>query len=476
MLKSWNRPRAGSALAAAGLAAALLVGGIEPSSAGLFSWMKGPQGNQNNQNTESYQGGQGDSGSGNASNGGGLFGGGLFGGGNRQPQQPGSRAFHGDELPPVEGNAATQAWITNPALGTPTLSSGNLAPTKAAIQRYQAIVAQGGWPMVPATVMKPGSNGQAVAALQRRLEVSGDLVGRSVEGEYDAAVVAAVKKFQERHGLPPTGVVDNRATIDALNVPASIRLAQLQTSLKRLQSLAPSAPSRYVVVNIPAAQVEAVEAGQVAQRHAAVVGKPERPSPELSSKIQEVNFNPYWYVPKSIIYKDLVPKAREFTRRGQDFLAAYRMQAFDAAGNPIDGRAIDWNGTEVYNYQFRQLPWSENSLGYIKINFPNKDAVYMHDTPLKSLFARSVRFDSSGCVRVHNVDTLAEWILRDTPGWDISRIRGLKQTAEQVDAKLSKPVQVYFAYISAWGLPDGSIQFRPDIYNLDGGATTASAY
>ncbi len=474
MLNLQNRLRGGGVLVAAGLAAALLIGTIEPSNAGLFSWMKGGQGVPGGGNSDdSYNGN-----SGNGNSGGGLFGGqgGLFGGGQRQPQQPGSRAFHGDELPPEEGNAATQAWITNPALGTPTLSSANIPATKAAIQHYQGIVAQGGWPMVPATVMKPGSTGQAIATLQRRLEISGDLVGRSVPGEYDAAVVAAVKKFQTRHGLPPTGVVDNRATIDALNIPAVVRLAQLQSSLKRLQSLASAAPSRYVVVNIPAAQVEAVESGQVAQRHAAVVGKPERPSPELSSKIQEINFNPYWYVPKSIIYKDLVPKAREFTRRGQDFLAAYHMQAFNAAGNPIDGRQINWNGTEVYNYQFRQLPWTENSLGYIKINFPNKDAVYMHDTPLKSLFGRAERFDSSGCVRVHNVDILAAWILRDTPGWDINRIQSMKQTGEQVDVKLSKPIPVYFAYISAWGLPDGSVQFRPDIYNQDGGATTASAY
>ncbi|HEV7463787.1 MAG TPA: L,D-transpeptidase family protein [Methyloceanibacter sp.] len=446
--------RGGAFLAAAGFAAALLIISFEPASAGLFSWMKGPQGNQG-----------GDSGS---SGGPGLFGGnggGLFGGGQRGPQQPGSQAFHGDELPPEEGNAATQAWIVNPELGWPTLSAANIPPTKAAIVQYQSIVAQGGWPTV----------GSDVVVLHRRLEISGDLVGRSIPDEYDAALTEAVKKFQRRHALPPTGAMD-AVTIKAMNVPAVVRLGQLQAGLKQLQHLAPTAPARYVVVNIPAAQVEAVESGQVAQRHAAVVGKPARPSPELTSKIQEINFNPYWYVPKSIIYKDLVPKAREFTRRGQDFLSAYHMQAFDAAGNPIDSRQIDWNGTEVYNYQFRQLPWSENSLGYIKINFPNKDAVYMHDTPLKSLFGRAERFDSSGCVRVHNVDTLAAWILRDTPGWDINRIQAMKQTGEQIDAKLSKPLPVYFTYISAWGLPDGSVQFRPDIYNQDGGDTTASAY
>ena len=99
------------------------------------------------------------------------------------------------------------------ALGMPTLSGGNIAATKAAIQRYQAIVAQGGWPTVPATAMKPGQRGQEIATLQRRLEISGDLVGNSMEGEYDAAVVAAVKKFQTRHGLPATGVIDSKAMI-----------------------------------------------------------------------------------------------------------------------------------------------------------------------------------------------------------------------------------------------------------------------
>ena len=157
-------------------------------------------------------------------------------------------------------------------------------------------------------------------------------------------------------------------------------------------------------------------------------------------------------------------------------LAAYHMQAFDAAGNPLDPRQINWNSPEVYNYNFRQLPQSENSLGFVKINFPNKDSVYMHDTPLKKLFGQNVRFESSGCVRVYNVEQVVEWILRDTPGWSYERIVSMKHTGEQVDVKLSKPVPVYLAYISAWGTPDGQVNFRPDIYGLDGASTTASAY
>ncbi len=463
MLNFRSLLQSGAILVTAGLAVLLLMTSVEPSSAGLFSWMKGPQGGQ----------GGGDDGYAGP----GLFGGGLFGGGKpRGPEQPGSQAFHGDELPPEEFDAATQAWILNPALGTPTLAKANIAATQAAIAKYRAIVANGGWPMVPAKVMRPGSTGPEIVTLHRRLEISGDLVGMSVPEEYDAAVVAAVKKFQARHGLPPTGVIDTRAMIEALNVPATVRLAQLEANLKRLQTLSAAAAPRYVMVNIPAAQVEAVDAGQVVQRHAAVVGKPERPTPELSSKIQEINFNPFWYVPKSIIYKDLVPKAQEFARRNQDMLAAYHMQAFDAAGNPIASNQINWFGPEVYNYQFRQLPWDQNSLGFVKINFPNKDSVYMHDTPLKSLFGRSVRFESSGCVRVNGIETLVDWLLRDTGGWNMQRIMAVKQSGEQIDVKLVKPIPVYFTYISAWATPDGTVQFRPDIYNLDsgGGGETAS--
>jgi murein L,D-transpeptidase YcbB/YkuD len=462
MLK-WQGSKGGAILAATGAVVALFATDVVPAEAGPFSWLTGK--NQPPQQQQQQQPG---------ANPGFL----PFFGGNRGNQrwQSGpdpTTAPRASELPRDDPEALL---ITNPALGSPTLASRNIEATRAAIGQYQGIVAQGGWPTVPARVMRPGQRGQDIGILQRRLEITGDLVGQSIPGEYDAAVVVAVKKFQARHGIAATGVVDTKAVIEALNTPAYVRLAQLQTSLKRLQSLAPNAAGRYVVVNIPAAQVEAVAGGEVVSRHVAVVGKQERPTPEISSKIHEINFNPYWYVPRTIIHKDLIPKGREFARRGQDMLASYRMQAFDAAGNPLDPRQIDWNGAEVYNYQFRQLPWGENSLGFVKINFPNKDSVYIHDTPLKGLFGTNARFQSSGCVRVHNVETLVAWILRDTPGWSYQRIVSMKQTGEQVDVKLTKPVPVYLAYISAWGTPDGQVNFRPDIYGLDGASTTASAY
>lgn len=467
---SWQVKRSGAVLAttwlgAAGLAAVLLLTSAAPTSAGPFSWLTGK--NQQQQQQQQQQPPSGGGGPGFFP----FFGGRGNQGGRGQPDV--TATPRADELPVNDPEAY---MITNPPLGTPTLSARNIAATQAAIERHQIIVAQGGWPMVPAKAMRPGQRGPEIEILHRRLEISGDLVGTSIPNEYTQTLMGAVKKFQTRHGLPATGVIDSKAMIEALNVPASIRLAQLQASLKRLQSLAPATAGRYVVVNVPAAQVEGVEGGEVVSRHAAVVGKPERPTPEISSKIVEINFNPYWYVPRTIIHKDLIPKGRAFAARGQDMLAAYRMQAFDAAGNPLDPHQINWNGPEVYNYNFRQLPWGENSLGFVKINFPNKDSVYMHDTPLKSLFGKQVRFESSGCVRVHNVEQLVAWILRDTPGWSYGRIVSMKQSGEQLDVKVAKPIPVYLAYITAWGTPDGMVHFGRDIYGLDGASATASAY
>lgn len=454
---SMDAKKFGSLLSAAGLSVAMLCATVQPSVAGPFNIFQKSKRNQTEQAPQS------------GGSSGGFFGG-LFGGGSRN-----SGSSHGDshksELPLGDPEVA---MIVNPALGSPTLAKQNIAATKAAIQKYKAIVAQGGWPSVPAVAMKPGSRGQEIVTLHRRLEISGDLVGVSVPEQYDAAVVAAVKRFQLRHGLPPTGVIDSKATMQALNVPASVRLTQLQGSLKRLQKLAPRTGNRYVLVNVPAAQVEAVDGGRVAQRHAAVVGKIERPTPELSSKISRVKFNPYWYVPRSIIHKDLVPKGRQFANRGQDMLAAYHMEAFDKQGNQLDPRQINWFGEEVYSYNFRQRPWEENSLGFVKIDFPNKDAVYLHDTPLKSLFGKAVRFESSGCVRVHNVDQLVAWLLRDKPDWNLSQVQSMKHNGQQVNVK-TQSVPVHLAYISAWSTPDGQVHFRPDIYSHDVGAY-ASAY
>ena len=271
-----------------------------------------------------------------------------------------------------------------------------------------------------------------------------------------------MRRFQARHGVTVDGIV-RRQTFDLLNVPTDIRLAQLKTNLLRLRSLSSHLSHRFVVCNIPAAQIEAIESGMAVTRHTAVVGKPDRPSPEINSRIIEINFNPYWTVPVSIVRRDLIPKMQD----EPDYLGKNRIRIFDMRGNELTPAQINWYSEEAVNYMFKQDPGDFNSLGSIRINFPNKDGVYMHDTPLKNLFGEDMRFHSSGCVRVQNVRELVYWLLVETPGWSRQEVDDLIRSGERQDAKLTRPVPLYWVYVTAWATPDGVVQFRDDIYSRD---------
>jgi murein L,D-transpeptidase YcbB/YkuD len=394
----------------------------------------------------------------------GLFGG-LFNGGFAANQ--GAQQTYEESL--------DRQWEAEPPRGVPTLARANVEATKSAIARYSSIASQGGWPQVPMVSMRMGNSGQEVAALRRRLQMSGDFDGRGGDSfSYDLYLEAAVKRFQARHGLTPNGEID-RPTVMALNVPAGVRLQQLRTNLQRLESLTKRLPSKFVLVQIPAAQIEAVEGGQIASRHAVVVGKLDRRTPELSSTIHEINFNPHWNVPRNIVLKDLIPKAQQYQTEGRDMLADYHMDAY-RGGQRVDPRTIDWFHPSSRNLDFRQKPWEENSLGFVKINFHNKHAVYIHDTPLKGLFGDNQRFHSSGCVRTQNVEQLVAWLLQSNAGWDLARVNEMKFSGEQVTVPMKKRVPVIFAYITAWATPDGNVNFRRDIYGQDGVGETASAY
>lgn len=360
----------------------------------------------------------------------------------------------------VTANTAPEVRTSIPILSQETVDS-----VGGAIAQYSEIVARGGWPIVPATEkLRIGVSSPAVAALRQRLIISGDLdYSRGVSDAFDSYVDEAVRRFQTRHGIPSDGVVGD-STFAALNVPATVRLNQLSTNLTRLKTLTQKLPDRFVMVNIPAASIEAVEAGRVAQRHTAVVGKVDRPSPILSSAVHEVNFNPFWTVPASIIRRDLIP----IMQKDPEYLQRYRIRIYDQQGNELQTNQINWYSDEATNYMFRQDPGDFNSLGQVRINFHNKDGVYMHDTPAKGLFNEEYRFDSSGCVRVQNVRELITWLLRDTPGWDRQRVDAMYQTGERLDVQLAHRVPLYWSYITAWAVADGVVHFRSDIYGLDG--------
>lgn len=352
-----------------------------------------------------------------------------------------------------------------PKASLATLSPQTVQTTEQAIPRYEAIVARGGWKVVqPTDRLRLGNRHKSVPALRERLIAGGDLdPNTGMSDAFDSYVEAGVKRFQARHGMSVDGIV-REPTFNALNVPAEIRLTQLKTNLVRLRSFSGNLGPRFVMCNIPAAQIEAIESGVAVTRHTAVVGKPDRASPDIQSRIVEINFNPFWTVPVSIVRKDLIPKMQE----EPDYLDKQRIRIYDQRGNQLQSHQINWYSEDAVNYMFRQDPGEFNSLGSIRINFPSSHGVYMHDTPSKNLFGEDFRFHSSGCVRVQNVRELVTWLLDGTSGWSRQEIDQVIRSGDRRDARLAKPVPLYWVYVTAWATPDGVVQFRDDIYNRDG--------
>jgi L,D-transpeptidase YcbB len=352
-----------------------------------------------------------------------------------------------------------------PKATVPTLSPQTADTTEEAIKTYDGIVARGGWPQVPKVDdLHLGMRHPSVVDLRARLAVSGDLDPNAVGNDiYDSYVEAAVRRFQARHGLSTDGVV-RQPTLLAMNVSAQARRDQLKVNIARLKTLTTNLGPRYVVVNIPAARVEAIEHDVAVSRYTAVVGRPSRPSPDVNSKIVEVNFNPFWTVPVSIVRKDLIP----LMEKEPDYLSKNHIRIYDVHRNELQPSQINWYSEDAVHYTFRQDPGDFNSLGHIRINFPSPYGVYMHDTPEKDLFGGDFRYDSSGCCRVQNVRQLVYWLLDETKGWPPEVIDQAVQSGNQQNARLVKPVPLHWVYVTGWCGSDGIVQFREDIYGRDG--------
>ncbi len=347
----------------------------------------------------------------------------------------------------------------------PILSLDTASSIQVAIGYYQQLVAGGGWELPTRQTFKlqVGKDGRAVINLKRRLMLSGDMERRErVDDRFDDETDLAARRFQVRHGIIPTGKIDE-PTFYALAVSAEQRLAQLQLNALRIERLAGTLQERYLLVNIPAASIETVEGGIVRSRHTAVVGKIDRQTPVLSSKVHQVKFNPYWTVPKSIIEKDLI----RYMNEDPLYLTNFRIRVFDGKGNEVPPDTINWQSLDALNYSFRQDPGGENSMGHCKIDFYNPYDVYLHDTPTKALFGQNSRFHSSGCVRVEGIDEVATWLLGDNGGWDLAAVQAMFATEENVNVPLSFQMPLHTTYITAWANRLGTVNFRDDIYEFD---------
>jgi len=338
------------------------------------------------------------------------------------------------------------------------------------ITNYEALVARGGWSVVPeGPVLTPGVRHEHVRLLRNRLRATGEYdadVGADPLW-YDDLLAAATQNFKERHGLSADATVD-RLTRQRLNVTAEERLAQLRHS--RAQLPLPTTSERRVLVNIPEAVVAALENNQTVFTMAAIVGHPSRPTPELSSRFNRVVVNPPWSVPRSIAVRDILPRQQE----DSGYLARNQIRVYmPAAGTGSQELApdqISWDqlNSDHFPYILRQDPGTFNALGKYKFDFPNEHDVYLHDTPGRDLLGLSYRTLSSGCVRLAEPAKLANWLAGGA---------GL-QSAELLDAgstrsvPVTEAVTVELVYVTAWVSPiDGKARFRPDIYDRIGSTT-----
>ncbi len=392
-----------------------------------------------------------------------------------EPSLPSAAPTEPPSQQEAEPEAATRASKAKTLSGAtmqsndsePTLGPETARATLEASKRYADIAEAGGWPRV-GKALRPGSKGKAVAALRRRLAAESELSESEASGAgWDDRLTAAVKHFQFRLGLPETGVVSG-ATLRELNIPATVRSRQLALTAKRLAHKQFPFEQRYVVVNIPAAVVEAVDGDKVIHRYTAIAGEVDHPSPEIVASITAININPTWTVPVSIIKNEMEPKIR----KDPNYLSRAHIRLLDRRGHEINPRKVNWSKEHSDSYTFRQDRGTQNSLGSLRISMPNKHDVYMHDTPKKKLFARVYRFLSHGCVRVEGVYDLAAWLLEGAPGsptgrWDQATITQKIADGERDDVRLAHAVPVIWVYLTGWASADGTVHFRNDIYGMD---------
>ncbi|RDE19123.1 hypothetical protein DV711_16175 [Motiliproteus coralliicola] len=367
-------------------------------------------------------------------------------------------------MPPSSRAAEAQIPITT--VSSNPRSFGSLIE---AAEFYSELPQRGWQPVAGGPLLRQGESGPRVESLRQMLRLYGDYQlpsdRRVLLAYFDPDLEAALIRFQRRHGLKPDGIL-GPDSLQAMNVAPTQRAYQLLVNHERQLALRRIAPSRYVQVNVPGFQLRVFDRQQPVMEMKAIVGRRSRQTPTLQSEIRSLVLNPAWNVPKSIAYKDILPKWRD----DRDYLDRHNMKIVSGWGQQkvwVDQQQADpeqlYRGREYL--RLYQLPGANNALGQIKFDFPNPYAVYLHDTPSKSLFASHQRAFSSGCVRLEDPQRLATYLLG---------MQRLKKPLHQMLAdsgtrriRLSRPVGLYLTYWTAWLDPQQRLQLREDIYRQD---------
>lgn len=360
---------------------------------------------------------------------------------------------------------------------TVTESLANLLPSqdmygklKKNLMVYRKLAAQGGWPEMPeGTLLGKGDKDERIVKLKKRLIVSGYLPPTVVEPTplFDNMLEEAMLRFQRLHGLVTDGIVGPN-TLKALNVSAEKRVRQIELNMERLRWVSRKLGKRYIMVNVADFTLDVIDHDYRVLSMKVVVGKPYWHTPIFSDQMTYLVLNPYWNVPRSIAVDEVLPKIQQ----APEYLSEQNMKVLSGWGEnqeEIDLSTILWDdmNAETFKYRFRQEPGPKNPLGRIKFMFPNEFGVYLHDTPSKRLFERTVRVFSHGCIRLEKPLDLAEYVLRGDPQWTREKIQAQIDTGTRRDVRLPEPINVHILYLTAWVDEDGLLHFRNDIYGRD---------
>ena len=338
---------------------------------------------------------------------------------------------------------------------------------RGALNRYGKLMARGGWaPIGAGEALRLASSGARVRVLRRRLAAGGDLKLPVDWPVFDAAVEAAVRRFQARHGLEVDGVV-GKHTLAELDLAVQARIRQLEVNLERLRWLPNRFGDEYVLVNIPAFQLYAYRAGRLELEMPVVVGQPNKPTPILTAQMKYVVFSPYWNVPPKIATQEIWPQLVA----DQGYLGRKNYEIVTASGEPFDADRLSAEQLVRGGLRIRQRPGRQNSLGGVKFIFPNRHDVYLHDTPEDRLFHRARRDFSHGCVRVARPAELAAWVLRGR--WSRERILTAMGRDQEEHVRLAEAIPVFMVYRTAWVDREQIVHFRRDIYGLDAARSRA---
>ncbi len=340
---------------------------------------------------------------------------------------------------------------------------------KQQLARYRDLAVRGGWPKLPSgPTLRPGDTGPRVLVLKKRLEVSSEmnLAGAEAYDLYDPATEAAVRAFQRRHGLVPDGVLGPKSLAE-LNVSVEERIRQIELNLERWRWLPKDLGERHIAVNTADFSLKLVESGRTVLTMPVVVGTKYRKTPVFSGKMTYLEFSPYWYVPPTILREDKLPLIKKnpaWLTRNHYEIIPWRSRG----GEPVDPKSINWGRISPQNFPgtLRMKPGPWNPLGQIKFMFPNRYAVYLHDTSEKHLFTRRVRLFSSGCIRIEKPLDLAQYLLEEQ-GVNCDQLLGTLEIQKPSRVELETPLPVHILYWTAWVDDQGQLQFRRDFYHRD---------